>query len=302
MNKIIVRIAEGLGNQLFMYANAYALSKKINYNLFIDNESGYFKNKDISNYQLDNFNITTKLCDNDLMFNSDLKNFKRKLLIKCDIFRNKKKFLIESKDKFKKTKYFDATKKMFSETLHVEGHFESEKYFSNFKNYLKKQFLFKNENVFDNNKYLDLINKNQTIVSICVRQNRFSERIQNKYDQNQKLKSDNFTKETIDYIKRAVNFVDNKLVNAKYLVWSNDFNNLRNYLPENKFIFIDNKMNKSLTDFYLLLQCKNFIVGPTTFHWWPAWLNNEEYSLILRPKDINISNNADFWPNDWIPI
>ena len=26
--KLIVRIAEGLGNQLFMYANAYAFSKK----------------------------------------------------------------------------------------------------------------------------------------------------------------------------------------------------------------------------------------------------------------------------------
>ena len=26
-NKCIVRIAEGLGNQLFMYANAYAVSK-----------------------------------------------------------------------------------------------------------------------------------------------------------------------------------------------------------------------------------------------------------------------------------
>ena len=41
--KIIVRIAEGLGNQLFMYANSLSLSRKINYNLFIDNESGYFQ-------------------------------------------------------------------------------------------------------------------------------------------------------------------------------------------------------------------------------------------------------------------
>ena len=36
MNKnLIVRIAEGLGNQLFMYAHAYALSKKLNCKLYI---------------------------------------------------------------------------------------------------------------------------------------------------------------------------------------------------------------------------------------------------------------------------
>ncbi len=43
--KIIVRIAEGIGNQLFMYGHAYALSKKINYELYIDSTSGYFQKK-----------------------------------------------------------------------------------------------------------------------------------------------------------------------------------------------------------------------------------------------------------------
>ena len=51
-----------------------------------------------------------------------------------------------------------------------------------------------------------------------------------------------------------------------------------------------------------LLNCKNFIVGPTSFHWWPAWLNSRENSIIIRPKDIDISNNSDFWPNKWISI
>ena len=45
MKKIIVRIAEGIGNQLFMYANAYSLAKKTNSKLYIDNSSGYFKKK-----------------------------------------------------------------------------------------------------------------------------------------------------------------------------------------------------------------------------------------------------------------
>ena len=39
--RIIVEIAEGLGNQLFMYAHAYSMAKKLNYELFIDNQSGY---------------------------------------------------------------------------------------------------------------------------------------------------------------------------------------------------------------------------------------------------------------------
>ena len=45
--KIVVEIAEGLGNQLFMYAFAYSLSKKINYDLMIDRTSGYSKKKNL---------------------------------------------------------------------------------------------------------------------------------------------------------------------------------------------------------------------------------------------------------------
>ena len=45
--KIIVRMAAGLGNQMFMYANALALSKTYKMDLLIDDESGFFIKKKI---------------------------------------------------------------------------------------------------------------------------------------------------------------------------------------------------------------------------------------------------------------
>ena len=50
---IIAKISEGLGNQLFMYANAYALSKKNDFELLIDPYSGYYQKKHIYNFYLD---------------------------------------------------------------------------------------------------------------------------------------------------------------------------------------------------------------------------------------------------------
>ena len=111
-----------------------------------------------------------------------------------------------------------------------------------------------------------------------------------------------FTKNTIDYIMRAVNFFDNKIKNPKYLVWSNDFNGLRQYFNKNKFTFVNNSNNKIISDFFLFTKCKYFIVGPTSFHWWGAWLSEFKNKICVRPKNINQSNNKDFWPQQWISL
>ena len=107
--KLIVRISEGLGNQLFMYANAFSLSKKINYDLFVDNESSY-RGKNIRSYLLNNFEISANTATQDLKFNSFKKNFFRKIKIHVDKIKNNKEFLIEKKLLDKKTSYYDYLK------------------------------------------------------------------------------------------------------------------------------------------------------------------------------------------------
>lgn len=298
--KIIVRIAEGLGNQMFMYANAFSLSKKFDYDLYLDSSSGYFKKKDIRSYQLNKFNISAKLINTNFKFDNFYKNIKRKILIKIDNFSKKKKFLIENKTFEKKTKYYPINLNNFSNIIYIEGHYESERYFADNRVLLLKEFSTKNKYVYDHNKYTDLIKNNlNRIISICVRTNRFSERINNTHDEFSKLKSDSFTKLNIDYIYRAIKNFPKKIKNPLFLLWSNDHTGLRTYFPSKNFIFIENINNKIISDFNLLKLCKNFIVGPTSFHWWGAWLSNYRDKICVRPKNINPSSNVNFWPKDW---
>ena len=295
--KIIVRIAEGIGNQLFMYAHAYALSKKINYDLYIDNTSGYFQKKNIRSYELDKFNINTSLSDKKYRFDSFLLNLKRNLLKKIDIYKTNKIFLIESKDRNKIRNYYDTAKLNFSDTLYVEGYYETEKYFKDFANDLKKKFTINEKYLEKNNKYIDLV-KNSNSVSISVRQHRFSERRQINYS-----KSIKFVQNTVNYINKAVIFFKNKIPNAKFFIWSNDFVGLNEYFDENEFVFIKNNTNKSINDFNLFKYAKHFIVGPTSFHWWGAWLNQNRNKICVRPPDnLNPSNNKNFWPKSWTEV
>ena len=295
---LIVRIGEGLGNQLFMYANAYSLSKKFGYSLYVDDESGFSKNKRSRSYNLNFFDIPEQLCPEQLKFNNFIKNYKRKLLKFIDNFISNKKFIIEKVDKNKQTK-FQEISKLGSFQMFIEGHFESELYFKDYEKDLKKILKIKYDLINKDNKYINLI-KQSNSVSIHLRKNRFSEDLNNQRTSNNE-KNILFEKNLINYVNRSIKYLDDRLENPHYFIWSNEPNEFKNFfLDSKKFTFIEN--NNLTMDFYLFSLCKNFIVGPSTFHWWGAWLNENTKKVCLRPKNMNPSNNTDFWSKDWISI
>ena len=299
--KLVVKISEGLGNQLFMYANAFSLKEKYQLDLFIDQYSGYYNKKSVSNFLLNNFNISSKYALNKYTFASNRRNLLKKFLLFFDKFTNQKKFIFEIKNPDKSTFFSQIDLKKTKNLCFLDGNFESEKYFVDYRNKILKEFTLNNIYEFTNNKYLKLI-KTKNVVSICIRQNRYSERINNRKDKNSIDKSHFFLNAQLEYIKDAIKYFKDKIDNPIFLVWSNDFSNLNNYFSKEEFIFVINNENKILSDFYLLTQCKYFIIAPSTFSWWGAWLSNVDDKICVRPKKLNNSNNIDFWPDRWIAI
>ena len=309
-DKLILRLSNEMGNQMFMYASAYSISKELNRRLYIDDETAFLSKKNVSKFGLNLFNITSRIAPDTLKFKNLSGYIKRKFLIKTDLIRSKKKFYIEKKDRNKITKYSSDYKNLvFDNNLFLEGHFESERYFKDYKDEIKGEFKLKNQDTIKKNPYFSEINKLNS-VSICLRQNRFIEGKGQNTSQN-KQKSLNFTLEQINYINKSVDYIKSKVSNPAFFLWSNDFSNIDknkfnfNY-KEIKFYNNENALDKRIQSLFLLTQCNHFIVTTSTFNWWGAWLSERNDKIILRPSDKFFNdfylNNQNFWPLDWSTI
>ena len=161
-SKLIIRLSNNIGNQMFMYASAYAFAKKLDRELLVDDETAYKDKRNIYKYHLDIFNFHSKKAPTNLKFLGMSGNLRRKALKYLDKFRKIKNFYIEPKDINKNTLFNkDALIGDFKDSLYVEGHFETEKYFYQHAGEIKNEFIFKNANALKNNPfYLKFLNRN----------------------------------------------------------------------------------------------------------------------------------------------
>ena len=141
MKNLIVRLANGIGNQLFTYAAAFNYSKKINANLLIDDKSGFYKRH---KYELANFNLSAKIANDNHKFLGNVGRLKRKIYKKINFINSEITFIEEKKDQNKLTEYDENIfKKNVNKNIYLEGYFQTEKYFKKVKNELSNEFSFK---------------------------------------------------------------------------------------------------------------------------------------------------------------
>jgi len=304
MKKVIVRLGNGLGNQLFTYAAAYTFAKNKNAKLFVDDKSGFYKRY---KYELHNFKISAPVVENKYKFVGLLGRSKRKLLIRISKFNKDSKFLIEHRDNDKFTSYQPKNLDVnFKKNLYFEGYFQSEKYYEKEAENIHEEFSFKNNVVNQENKFLNDIKKNNS-VSIHLRQDKF---LSDEKHKNIDELNKHFLENNVSSIKKGVDYFDKKIENPKYFIWSNNFLGIESIFNRNKFTFVDSNLDKDPAyDLYLMSLCKHFILSPSTLHYWAAFLSKSKNKICISPINIKnqngyygFSNNKNIKPVWWREI
>ena len=81
LKNIILRLSNEVGNQMFMYAAAYSIAKKMNRSLYLDDQTAFLLKKNISSYGLNHFKINTPIVSDNHKFKYTKGYLKRKFLI-----------------------------------------------------------------------------------------------------------------------------------------------------------------------------------------------------------------------------
>ena len=293
---IIAHIIGGLGNQMFQYAlgRALSISKKIELRLYVKE---VVDRNDHNGFELDNvFNIKASIATNKerkLVLGSRSSHKLIKLLRskKLDFLRGDK-YIVEKSFNYQ-SDIFDIVDDIF-----IRGFWQSEKYFSKYRDAILKGLTFKTK---FNEKNLATKKRIQscTSVSIHVRRgdyisNPSANKVHGVLDEN--------------YYKRAIDKLD--IDGALFVFFSDDANWVKNHLAPiilngDNFIVVDhNHANESYNDMRLMSLCKHNIIANSSFSWWGAWLNTNPNKIIIAPKNwFSIDKNtSDLIPQSWIQV
>jgi len=153
--------------------------------------------------------------------------------------------------------------------ISIDGYFQSWKYFHEYKSIVKNELRFKDEMI---KNVKDRLNGIENKIAIHIRLG-------------DALAHSNIYKLTPEYISSILSEFDDK--NYNYIIFSDNFEYIKDWFPEDSSVHIMNY--NEIESLYLMTQCDHFIISPSTFSWWGAYLGEKQDSRVYSP---------DWWFND----
>jgi hypothetical protein len=285
---IITRIIGGLGNQMLQYAYAKALQQK-GHEVKID-ISAFKTYKLHGGYQLDKYNID---------LDSSTKDENDKFYKNTFFYKVLRRFGMDFSRRIKeKSLLFDKKFLEIDDNSYLDGYFQCEKYFKDIREIILKQFTI-NQDISNYTKEIkNKIQNSKNSCSLHIRRGDF-------------VNSTNINIHgacDIEYYKKAIQYLEEKVENINYFIFSDDIEWVKENLAIKNAIYIDSKEKRiPHEDIYLMSLCKNNIIANSSFSWWGAWLNQNEKKMVIAPKrwfadDKLESQSKDIVCESWVKI
>ncbi len=281
----------GLANKLFQYSFYKGLINK-GYDAYIDNYSWQPK------WNFENIELQNVFPNLKMRFAT-----KRDIILRCGgrniinkIRRNIKILIPKQYFRQNTLKYIDEIYRD-NNLNYFDGLWQSEKYFIDIRDEIKKDFQFEPLNELDK-KNFNLLNEliNVNSVAIHIRKGKDYQR--------------NDVNGTCDanYYKAAIEYIKNNTKKPKFYIFSDNFNWVEKYLKDYDFNLINWNLPygpKSYIDMQLMSVCKHNIIANSTYSWWGAWLNNNPEKIVIGPRKWFSDNGPkydinDLYPPSWI--
>lgn len=278
----VVRIWEGLGNQMFQYAYALELEKRTGEKVYLDGrriyknalpEEGIFVERKCG---LMNFNLTIKFIKSQYLSKWSYLEQKN-ICQKTQFFLSSRGignylFLRDCENKYSfQEELFDLNKNAY-----IMGHFLNRKYIEPIRNELLQEFTPKHSL----NIPLSIKNilENFNTVSVHIRRGDY---LYVKCAQaiNKQMKREH-------YYEKAINYIGEKIENSYFLFFSDDIEWVRNNIPCSfPHIYVSNMGFHDYEELLLMSYCKHNIIAHSTFSFWGAWLNQNKEKIVIFPKN-----------------
>lgn len=285
----VIRIFNGLGNQMSQYAFYYAKKRCHPYlTFFVTNR---YESENIHNgYELGRiFGIKSNALKERILYHVLESLFK-------PVFGYR--ILGKFTKQIQEVSNYDFNKNLLESSLNLRftfywGGWHSPKYFEKYRNELLNVFKFKEELLNDETKlWLYRINKDIASCSLHIRRGDFLK---------DKKWSDAITP---DYYDNAIKYIKQHIQDPHFYVFSNDVEWCRKIFGENGFDYINcNSGIDSWQDMFLMTKCRNHINANSSFSWWGAWLCPYDNAITICPKAfISTSETKDVYPDEWIKL
>lgn len=292
MNDVVIRLVGGLGNQMFQYAAAKAVALRSGAELKLD--ISWFATASDRQYALGPLRVSAQILDGTSPETSTARFF-RKALNRVTS-RTDERWM--GRPVFReKYFHFDSAMLDVRAPVYLDGYFQSEKYFLEYKNLIASEFTVATPPCALAQEMLEQM---ATHNAICMHVRRGD------YVANATAQVFHGLC-TLDYYHQALRIVADGVPNPHCYVFSDDPHWVRsNFLCEFPMSIVDiHGPNEAHEDLRLMAACEHFVIANSSLSWWGAWLGGCPQKRIVAPKDwfqSSANDPKDLIPDHWVRI